>query len=405
MTRPPGVLLAVLAGLTLVLTFFALQGVAPEPARHERTLEALRTLTLRDAALQRDVLQARAGMLASYDPIVAAMGDLRAAAAALQDAGAEAPASTRAGLDRRVAEVAGAVAAQEARVDAFKSQYALLRNSLAYFSHLIADISGASDLANAMLRFTRGEGPVAMPDVVAELDRLSEPGGPNSGALVAHGRLIVATLPRVDGLVGEIVAAPIARRTEAVQEAYLRYHGQATGRADRFRTLLYVAALVLVGYLGYLVLRLRASAISLRSRVALESLIASISTTFIDQPRERIADGIDAAIARLGARVGVDRATIVIAGAADVERAHAWRRKASGRALPPEDILALARTWPFDGTQGEINVPRVPGLPDGRERSQLQRAGIGTWLCIRVERTEDRVVLLALELGPSADMA
>jgi len=41
---------------------------------------------LNDAALQRDVLRARAGLLRSYDPLVEAMGDLRRATSDLRAA-------------------------------------------------------------------------------------------------------------------------------------------------------------------------------------------------------------------------------------------------------------------------------------------------------------------------------
>ncbi|TJV32909.1 MAG: hypothetical protein E5Y16_20520, partial [Mesorhizobium sp.] len=60
------ILAPVVACLLIVLTFLLMQGAAPDAARHERTLDALRTVILYNAALQRDVLRARAGLLRSY---------------------------------------------------------------------------------------------------------------------------------------------------------------------------------------------------------------------------------------------------------------------------------------------------------------------------------------------------
>ena len=60
----------VIAGLVLLLTYFLVQGATPDAGLHERTLGALRQLILDEAAMQRDVLRARAGLLRNYDPLV-----------------------------------------------------------------------------------------------------------------------------------------------------------------------------------------------------------------------------------------------------------------------------------------------------------------------------------------------
>ena len=54
--KPLGILGPVVAGVLVVLTYLLVQGATPETAAHERTLNALRTLILNDAAVQRDVL-------------------------------------------------------------------------------------------------------------------------------------------------------------------------------------------------------------------------------------------------------------------------------------------------------------------------------------------------------------
>lgn len=120
----------VVAGLLLVLTYLSVRGAAPDPARHERTLDALRALTLTDAALQRDALKARAGLLPSYDPLVRAVDGLRRAVAALRVAGDAAHGEAGADIGRRLEGLAAAVAEQEALVEILKSDTALLQNSL-----------------------------------------------------------------------------------------------------------------------------------------------------------------------------------------------------------------------------------------------------------------------------------
>ena len=154
-----------------------------------------------------------------------------------------------------------------------------------------------------------------------------------------------------------------------MQDAYLDFYGRAAARADTFRLLLYGAASLVVVYLGYLFVQLRANARILRSRLAFERAIAAISTAFISLPRDRIGDGIDAGLAQLGEHTGSDRATLVIGDGARVERAHAWRRKhIEAPALSSEDMLAVATHWSLPDYEqlGWIHIPRVTALPQAQ---------------------------------------
>jgi PAS domain-containing protein len=71
-------------------------------------------------------------------------------------------------------------------------------------------------------------------------------------------------LPQVDALLRRIVAAPTPARAEAVQEVVLLHSNRIEARAQAFRVSLYLAALLLLGYLLYQFGRLRSSARALR---------------------------------------------------------------------------------------------------------------------------------------------
>jgi signal transduction histidine kinase len=281
----PRVLLPIAAGLLLLLTYLLIAGAGPDTTRHERTLDALRASLLNDAALQRDVLRARAGLQRDYDPFVQSVGNLRRAAGDLRLASQAAQGDIRAEIDRHVKRLAAAVDEQEVLVEQFKSRNALLQNSLIYFMHasrqlrpidgnerdaLMAEIG---TLTNAMLRLTADPRGEAGAEVTASLDRLARLPIPehwhdNIGDLNRHGRLIVATLPLVDDLMQRLLAVPTTERTRTLQKVYLDFHASKVAQADFFRTLLYVVALALAGYVGYLFLRLRANARALQEREA-----------------------------------------------------------------------------------------------------------------------------------------
>jgi signal transduction histidine kinase/CheY-like chemotaxis protein len=268
------------ATLLLLLTYLLIESAAPDAVRHERILDTLRAATLNDAALQRDVLQARAGLLRNYDPLVRSVESLRHAADDLRMAGQIARGGTRAEIDREVAAVAAAVDEQDALVEQFKSRNAVLQNSLIFFMHVSGQLhpaGGEGDalgremgtLTNAMLRLTADPRGEAAPEVAASLDRLAalpiqENERESIRNLTAHGRLIIATLPAVNDLVARLLAAPTSERIRSAQKVYLDAHGRTVAQANVFRVLLYGAAMLLAGYVAYLFVRLQANALALR---------------------------------------------------------------------------------------------------------------------------------------------
>src|SRR5262249_18148589 len=159
------------------------------------------------------------------------------------------------------------------------SDNALLRNSSTYFTHagqmlgegLRAGNRGPAGaitaLSQAMLQLVQSPAEAtAGEEAVHALDRLSRAATlPADGeALTTHGRLIVELLPEVDALLRQIVRAPIPARVEALQDVVLAHSNRIEARAQVFRILLYLVAVVLVGYVAYQFSRLQASARDLR---------------------------------------------------------------------------------------------------------------------------------------------
>lgn len=411
----------VVAGLLLLLTYMLFRGTAPDIALYERRLDALDSVIFSQAALHRDVLRARAGLLRNYDPLVLAVDGLREAVETLQGlrrANAEAV--------RRFRELTEEIRAQESLVEDFKSSNALLQNSLAYFAYMsprlevlarrvnpaAAPTVGA--LANAMLRFTRDPSSDAGAEVAASLDRFADL--PLSGALredgpvlVAHGRLILVTLPAVDDVLARLLAARTAERAQALQTLILGDYRRAETRAKIFRVLLYLAAVSLLAYLGYLYLRLRANARvladrsrALQARSDFEHLIAGISAQFIDLPRDQIGAGLRQGLERLGRHVGVDRAYVVFSADDDpgAESIYGWDREG----VTPSERWPIAVSAIASGQRlkryerhGCIDLPSVAALPPGAERTVLEAAGVRSWICVPLWHAGRRIGLLALD--------
>jgi signal transduction histidine kinase/ActR/RegA family two-component response regulator len=270
-------LVAIIAALLVALTWLAVRGTYPGSARHEEMLGALQTLSIGQSTLHRDILRARAGLLRNYDPLVRATDALRDAAGLVQRLDADAA------MQPPVLRLLAALQAQEDLVERFKSRNALLRNSLNYFGYAVLGLddngqggvaAAARDLAAQMLRFIGNARPDNAAAATASLDRLATAGADRQdvASVVEHSRLILATLPAVDALVASLLQPGVTELVRAVQGAYLRQHASALERANLFRLLLYGAAVLLVGYLAWLFVRLEAYARRLRRTQRLEAI-------------------------------------------------------------------------------------------------------------------------------------
>ena len=95
---------------------------------YEVTLKTFDDFALAEASLQRDVVQARAGLLRDYDSLVKAVETIREAVAPVCGPTRERERLKTEPIDR----LAAAVAEQEDLTERFKSSNALVQNSLSY---------------------------------------------------------------------------------------------------------------------------------------------------------------------------------------------------------------------------------------------------------------------------------
>jgi PAS domain S-box-containing protein len=268
---------AIVSGLLLLLTYLLIQSRSPDLALRAHMQEALQTLQLYDTELTRDVLLARAGLLPHYDSLPRIGQSLSQTLETLRAESATASGQAAQDMGHHVEALAAALHQKLTLVEYFTSDNALLRNSLTYLTYagqtlgprveeepaVAADIAA---LSHVLLRFIHTPDLGVGKELGAVLNRLSlTPLFPQDfHTLVAHGRLIVEVLPQVDTLLRQIIAAPTATHAAAFQDAVLRHANRVEARAELFRVLLYLVAVMLLGYLLYQFARLQANARDLR---------------------------------------------------------------------------------------------------------------------------------------------
>jgi signal transduction histidine kinase len=375
--------------LLFLFTWLSLRGMNPEAERFDRALSTLNGFVLTESGLQRDVLAARSGLLRNYDSIVRESNELYDALDQLRELPRTDPATGTA-----IKALSESVLRQDKLTEQFKSDNALLQNSLSYFELFSNRLTASgrtgplaprvTTLSAAMLRLTLDTSPATTDEVEHQLDGLAaEPSAGSDGdatrALLAHGRLLRKLLPQTDATLKALFALPINPEQKAVRRIVLERQLASRNAARHFRVLLYAGSVVLVGILIGFGLQLRARARALRHRAALEHVIAGISTRFINSKPHEILMHVETALAELGEFFGADRAYVLLIG--PPSWAVTWQRDG---AKYPAGWLERANNAlsAFSGaTHGVVHVSHVDHLPASPLRDALSSCGVRSWIC------------------------
>jgi signal transduction histidine kinase len=383
-------IVAAAAASLLLLTWLWLRGMNTGTHDMDEALQTLDTFAIAESSLHRDVLRARAGMLRNYDLLVQEVRSLYEAIDQLRSV-----ADTDAELDAELDLLTRAVREQEHWTEQFKTDNALLQNSLAYFElfsgRLNADDGNEmlsrriSDLAAALLRLSTDTSPEAMAAVDARLANISpdDAHGPHSklvAALLAHARMVRKLLPETDESVKMLFVLPTVSRWATLRAQWQLRRLAAKKGAEPYRYTLYGVSLLLFGSLMYAGIGWQSRTRILKRRVEIERAIAAISTRFINSRPHEIGPLVQDALAEIAQWMGADRAYFV--AVANSSNAYTWCR--SGQQFPsgwPDAAPGVAAGLERDA-DGVIQVHDVSKLANAGASYALRGAGLHGWLCI-----------------------
>jgi signal transduction histidine kinase len=376
--------------LIVLLTWLTLRGIDTNATTYTMALKAYDDYELAEASLHRDVLQARAGLLRDYDPLVQSSKAMESAATRLRSY-----AQTE-GLDMSpLNRLAEAAAKEEELTERFKRENALLQNSLTYASLVSTSPefgtgnakfgSSASALAAAILQLTRNTSPESVQALrrrINEFAGQSLPIAPEAEAvkaLRAHARLLADLLPASDETLKSLIAAPSRQALDETRALFAQFQTTLEEAARRFRLLLYFTSLALLAMLVRLILRLRTRALERQRRAALEHVIAENSTRLISSPPAETEARLSQVLGELCQALGAERAYAVL----DEAPARAITASANGSTYPPGwPAQALKLYEELSVTAPIIKIYDTAGLPAGAAKETLAAAGVCSWACV-----------------------
>jgi signal transduction histidine kinase len=392
--------------LLALLTWLLVRGIATDVADYLTTLRILDDFALAEASLHSDVLQARVGLLTDYDPLVRSSEQMLAAVSLLRE-----QAASR-GLDAGpIDRLAGAVKIEEKLTERFKSDNALLRNSLSYVGNLSTS-PGFNDrnprlgaLATAVLQLTLDSSARSQQAVEERLLELqaqdpAEPDQATAQALMSHASLLRIVLPSVDDTLRGLLAIQTGQPLEETRAQFVRSHIASESSAQRFRLLLYATSVLLALALIDLGRRLRARAVALQKRAGFEHLIAEQSARLINCPPAETKARLEQALAEFGRMVEADRVYVVL-GESPI-RIYSW---SEDHAPYPPGWPERALSLPGEFKQvrlGIIATPDIARLPPGGAKETLHTFGVRAWACVVLQQAGyDRCILGFDRLQPA----
>ncbi|HKV42681.1 MAG TPA: DAHL domain-containing protein [Blastocatellia bacterium] len=319
----------IVAGSVLLLGFLLVKTQATDTAAHDQINADLRRLKELDATINQDLLASRYDLLTYYDPFVAEVGEVKSLEADLRKL-ASSSKYGKGEINQSLDSYTQVFARKEILIERFKSEHAILKNSLRYFPVVTSELAKESAAApggresaerlNALLRDVLlynlyGEKELGS-KVAGEIDTLVSSTDPpvdhqrgDLGMVASHARIILKYRPDLDLLDTELMTLPTADQAEHLYKVFNDWHRQALKTQDTYRLFLYLLSVTLAGCIAYTVIQLGKSSRalnfaneSLEQRVRARTLELSNTNTQLEKSEasnRALLDAIPDAMFRL----------------------------------------------------------------------------------------------------------
>jgi signal transduction histidine kinase/CheY-like chemotaxis protein len=254
-------------GVIVLLTCLFVQQRPVNPQEHDRFMRDLLLMNQLDAETNRDLLNSRYELLSSYDPFVQRLDEMRAAEADLQHIPSFVGGHKRQRIEQLLKRESELLLEKGRLVETFKSNNAILKNSIRYFPVLIAEASlraangkdrQLEDDLNHLLRDILLYDLTPHSDLAeslrAEITHLSEDAARRPAlqetlaSAVAHAKTITTVKPQVEAVTEELNSLATGRSIDAISSAYRRDYEQAQKVENTYRLCLYLCSVMLLAY-------------------------------------------------------------------------------------------------------------------------------------------------------------
>ncbi len=325
-------------GVVLLFLFFWIESRSVKLEQHLRYINDLGKIQELDARINQNVLETRLKLLLNYDSIVNKLTELRRIQADLQQIPSFINSDGQQKINQAIKTYLQVYRDKEKEIDLFKSQKAVVDNSLTYFPIAIAELKKnqtmnpvLADHLNTLLRdillFNLSNNQELQRKIQQEIQQIrTDVGSTNQrknveqamlqqGAtqrVIAHAQILLERHPQINRLVDNISHLPTPDRAEDIAQAYYSAYQQALDTASLYRLGLYLLSTVIIIWIAVsIIYKLRQSAIALQQSESKLRTIFENSQVGIFRVRQKDSLVIDTN-QRLVSMLGYDSAREII---------------------------------------------------------------------------------------------
>jgi serine phosphatase RsbU (regulator of sigma subunit) len=261
----------------LILAFLLSKSLSINFNQHQRYRSALVEIQEEDATFNQDILKARYELFNSYDSLVNNLAAQKMLQKQLHEIPNFIDAMGKRQIQNLLARQAELLKQKESLSERFKSQNAMLKNSLSYLPVLIAEIEKTAtaqawfiplkttlnNLLYDILLYNITLNEELKPNIKAQIEKLSQikdKYGINENEFstklaISHANIILSNKFLVDDLTRKIINSPAASQTKAIEKIYDKFYQKAIKAANILRFLAYAFSLVLLASISYLIIK------------------------------------------------------------------------------------------------------------------------------------------------------
>ena len=255
----------VFALLIFIALIFQSFGVSYE--NNQRYLATIAQERQVGGILQQNILRSRYSLQTSYDPLVTAVQQQKRLQQELTQVPSFISRQGKTQLQKQLEDSQQILQQQEDLLERFKSQNAVLQNSLAYFPQLLKDVKQEqtaspqiTDRLEAMLNdvliytlSTDFQLETNLRTQIKQLDRQTKQDSLAQLSL-AHAQIILDQKSQVDQIIKDIFQQSTTEKMINFEQSYLGFYQQALNKANLFRQLAYGWLILIVAGVAYLII-------------------------------------------------------------------------------------------------------------------------------------------------------
>ena len=252
--------------MVVLLTFFFWQTQTFNLDQHYQIIAHLRYVRKINAITDTDVLKSRFSLNYNYDSLVADISLLQAETYKLRDSFTKINFKVKNDFPTKLVALQSTIKQKEAKIDKFKSQNAILQNSLLYFPTVTQDLinklnnleeyylsAQLNELLQNQLAYNLNlrNNLASIKDTLNELAKIKllPPELTNQlNNVTAHGETIISLKPLLDELVTDIISLSTDEEINNLALSYEQASKQMLMIANYYRLLLYITAIILLTY-------------------------------------------------------------------------------------------------------------------------------------------------------------